>query len=66
MISLKGFYDGKQIRLLEPIPKQMITQECTVIITFYEEEKVPESTKEAVQEFVAGDLLELDEVLGEL
>ncbi len=66
MITLRGIYDGKQIRLLEPIPESKVSKESTVLITFYEEEKVPQSTKQAIYEMVEGNLLDLDEVIGDI
>jgi hypothetical protein len=63
MIALKGYYDGKQIQLLEPLPKKQVRKKSLVVITFLEEEKVPHSTKRAVKELVEGKLFDLDEVL---
>jgi hypothetical protein len=63
MIAVKGLYDGERIALLEPLPKKQARKKSLVVITFLEEEKVPHSTKRAVQELVANKLLDLDEVL---
>jgi len=63
MIAVKGLYDGERIALLEPLPKRRARKKSLVVITFLEEEKVPRSTKRAVQELAANKLLDLDEVL---
>jgi len=64
MIAVKGLYDGKGIEFLEPLPKKQARKKSLVVITFLEEEKVPQSTKRAVKELMAGKLINLDEVLG--
>lgn len=66
MVAVKGLYDGKRIELLESLPKRQAGKKSLVVIMFWEEEKVPRSTKRAVEEFAAGKLLDLDEVLREV
>jgi len=66
MIAVKGFYDGRRIELLEPLPKRQAKKKSLVVITFPEEEKVPRSTRQAVQELVTGRLIDLEEVLREV
>ncbi|MEK7730071.1 MAG: hypothetical protein AAB354_16815 [candidate division KSB1 bacterium] len=63
MLTVKGLYDGKRVEFLEPIPRKHARKKALVIITFLEEEKVPRSTKRAVQELAQGKLLNLNEVL---
>ena len=60
MLTVKGLYDGRKVELLEPLPRKQARKKAMAIITFLEEEKVPRSTKRALQEMIQDKLLNLE------
>jgi len=69
MKSVKAYYDGKKIRLVKPLPKDINKKKSFVIITFLEDDKiikVPKSVKNGVLDLVKNRTYDLKEILDEI
>ena len=69
MKSIKAYYDGKKIKLVDPLPKNMNKKKSFVIITFLDQDKeikVPKGVKNGVLDLVKNNTYDLKEVLDEI
>ena len=69
MKSVKAYYDGKKIRLVKPLPKDINKKKSFVIITFLEDDKiikVHKSVKNGVLDLVKNRTYDLKEILDEI
>jgi len=69
MKSVKAYYDGKKIKLVNPLPKDITNKKSFVIITFPDEDKeikVPKGVKNGVLDIVKDNFYDLKDVLNEI